>query len=160
MDNYSFREWALSNIDIDEFIKYMVVHDFFTVKDTSITNYYIYNYNRMFFLPWDNELSFRKSQFTLAEDNLITQRLIQIPEFYNEYINQFHNWFLDTDQILINISNETDRIVEEIDKAVKADPTFYLEYSEFLKEINKIKAYIDLGSTGMRALLLTYPEFQ
>ena len=57
MTDAEWSAWLEKNVDRDLIVKYMVVHDFLAVRDTHLTNYYLYDYGRFFFLPWDNEVS-------------------------------------------------------------------------------------------------------
>ena len=48
---------------------------------------------------------------------------------------------------------------EEIDKAVKEDPTPYLLYENFLIEVNNMREYLSTGAEGRREQLLLDPIF-
>lgn len=63
MSDDAWTSWLDNNVDRDEIVRYMVVHDFFAVRDTNLTNYCIYDYGHMFLLPWDHELCMNLERF-------------------------------------------------------------------------------------------------
>ena len=154
LDSESWEEWVSNYIDKDEIVKYMVVHDFFAVADTVNVNFYIYNYGKALILPWDNEMALHSDSYTLAGHNMLTSRLMEVPDIFDSYKAEFHRLFLDNDDLLVNIFSENERIFSEIDKAVKEDPTPYLQYEKFLTEVNNMREYLSLGAEGRRAQLL------
>ena len=46
MDNEEWSRWLEANADRDLIARYMIVHDFLAVKDTSLTNFCVYDYGK------------------------------------------------------------------------------------------------------------------
>ena len=148
-------DWVASNVDRDEMVKYMVVHDFLGVTDTRTKNLYVYDYGKLLMLPWDHDRCMA-SEVAFGGDNPLTQRLIQEPYVRSEYIRQLRRLFLDPgeDNIVEDLVTEANRIFDEVDRAIFHDPIAYRDYQEYLAEKQSVLDFLN-----HRADALTYRFF-
>ncbi len=125
--------WTARYVDKDEIAKYMAVHDFLSVRDTSLTNFYIYSYGKYIILPWDNEISMNLDKpCELKGHNMITRRLMEDPEIKQKYDSLMEKYFLPPvgpDDLINDLKTETLRIFNEADTAVSSNYKYFVDYS-------------------------------
>jgi hypothetical protein len=125
-------------IDVDDIIRYMVVHDFLAVYDTATQNFYVYNnHGKLSLLPWDNEESMSSGLIDLNGDNLILERIVADPARQAFYDSEMERLFLDggdPDNILIDLTAEANRLFAAIATAVGNDPFVKLSVAEIQAE--------------------------
>jgi spore coat protein CotH len=146
MNDADWNYWMDGNIDRDEVVRYMVVHDFFAVRDTHLTNYCIYDYGRMFLLPWDHELCMNLAGFRgMGGDTPLTRRLMSDPYIQSQYIATMNAMFIDSgdENILDEILDDLDTMCTEVDRAVFYDPTYYLHYDDFISEQARMRDFLE-----------------
>ena len=145
-------DWILTAADVDALARYLVVHDFFAVRDTGRKNYYIAVNERFRLLPWDNERSipveydgsFVSSRYIGGGHNALTNRLMMEGSPVRErYIELFRQLFIDDDQFVPATRERLLEYYDEIDRAVFHDSNRQWPYSEFLTEKDKLLAFID-----------------
>jgi hypothetical protein len=145
MKDMEWEDWMKKNIDEDDIIRYMIVHDFLAVRDTSIQNFYIYAHKKMLILPWDNGVSMNPEKLpAIGGHNLLTKRLLEDPSMKTRYNTQMETYFLQAGEqnIVGSLQSELDRIYDEIDRAVYYDPTYYIDYEEFLDKKERLHSFI------------------
>ena len=143
MEDEEWLEWVSLFVDMDEIVKYMIVHNFFAVIDTSWLNFYIYNYGKMLILPWDNENCMDLNLVSLGGHNLLTNRLMAVPYIGSQYNSEFQRLFLDTDELIDDLIDEANRIFYEIDRAVYYDPIIYRTYEDYLREKGSVINFLN-----------------
>ena len=154
MSDSEWENWVNNYIDIDDFIRYMVIHDFFGVTDTTIQNFYIYNYGKMVILPWDNELGMDLDFSDFYGHSELTDRILEIPSVRSEYeaeMNKFAvsvnpadpDYDLYYDNFLDALKDKIGDWYSESYNAVKYDPVFYHNVNDFTEMKNYILDFID-----------------
>ena len=151
MDAAHWANWVATHIDREDIVKYLAVHNYLGVHDTSWSNFFIYDYGKMLILPWDNEDSFKLTIQSYAGNNLLTRRLLEEPAIRSDYNSEMKRLFVTdaasysdlvsqldldepelTENIIDDLITEAERIFAEIDRAMYYDPTFYVTYEGFL----------------------------
>jgi hypothetical protein len=133
----TWSSWVDRYIDVDEIIKYMVVHDFLAVYDTAKLNFYVYNYGKLLVLPWDNEESMKSGLIDLYGDNLLLERIVADPIRRALYDSEMQRLFLDgasLDNMVNDLYDEADRLFTAIETAVLNDPFVHLSLPELQNE--------------------------
>ncbi len=145
MSDSEWENWVKTYIELDDFIRYMVVHDFFGVTDTTIQNYYIYNYGKMIILPWDNELGMDLDFSDFYGHNELTKRILEIPSVRTDYENAMTEFRTDN-AFLGHLKSVVQKYYNESKSAVKHDPVFYHDIDDFEKMKKHIDDFIDQRS--------------
>jgi hypothetical protein len=159
MSDEEWSQWIEKYMDRDEIVKYLAVCNFLAVRDIAYLNFYVYNYGRMLFLPWDNERCMDLDNPTLLIGNsMLTKKLLRDPYIRSQYNNSFRKLFLTdreniedylnldepllTENIIDDLLVELERIVLEVEPAILNEPTDYFTYDEFLEEVQRIRAFL------------------
>jgi hypothetical protein len=150
----AWTDWVDRYIDIDDIIRYMVVHDFLAVYDTAIQNFYVHNHGKLSVLPWDNEMAMKSGLINLYGDNLILERIVADVTRRDLYHSEMRRLFLDgvePDNILDDLTAEANRLFAGIETAVLNDPFVNLGAAELQAENQAVLDFLD--PTGRRAVL-------
>ena len=142
MNDEEWNAWVEKYIDIDDFIRYMVVHDFFGIEDTVSHNYYIYNYGKLVFLPWDHELGMKLEYDSFFGDNKLVKRILKVPSVRAAYIQAMEDFVADTD-FLNSLKDKVNGWYDEAYLAIKNDPVFYYSIEDARKCRDNIINFID-----------------
>ena len=160
MTDSEWVNWTANYIDTDEIVKYLVVHYYLAVYDTGYLNFYIYNYGKFLLLPWDNEacMNINKNGYR-AGNSILTKRLLTIPAIKTLYNNELNRLFLtdeadinpsldlanplSTDNLIDDLMVETNRIYNNVDRAVYYEPSDYVTYTEFINEKNMVNNFLN-----------------
>jgi hypothetical protein len=161
LDEAVWQRWAGQYTDGEQIARYMAVHDYLNVVDTSRLNFYVYDYGRMLLLPWDNEKSMERSMRPLGGHNLITHRLLEdrsAGSIRSRYEERMRRLFLEPgpENLVGRLRAEAERVFQEIDRAVYLDPGRPGGYEEYTAEKNRILDFLtwrsaDLAAAGIRA---------
>ena len=154
MSDSVWEAWVLNYIDIDDFVRYMVVHDFFGVTDTTIQNYYIYNYGKMLILPWDNELGMNIDFSDFYGHNRLTERILEIASVKAEYEAEMKKFAVSVNpsdpdydpyypSLLNSMKNKINEWYSASYNAVKNDPLFLYDINDFTDMKDYILNFID-----------------
>ncbi len=141
MSGSEWETWVNNYFDVDDFIRYMVIHDFFGVTDTEIQNFYIYNYGKMLILPWDNELGMNLDYNNYYGHNELTKRILEIASIKTEYESEMNSFKNDT-SFRNEMYNKIDEWYSESYSAVKNDPIFYYDIDDFTEMKDFIQDFI------------------
>lgn len=143
--NLSDDEWCqfvLKNIDVEQTVLYLVVHDFLAVIDTGCTNFYMHYDGKYRIVPWDNEQCMRKNrkEYYPCNDNQLIRRLAAVPEVKAAYNNKMQKLFVGggTECILDQLQTEATNMFDNLATAMESDPVFSTSRSDFMK----IKTYV------------------
>lgn len=152
-------------LDLDEVLRYFVVHNFVVNGDSytgnMVHNYYLYEKDgRLSMIPWDYNLAFGTFQAGSADsavndpiDEALTDRPMQAWIFSDEaYTERYHALFaefLDT----MNIEEIIDRAYTRIAPYVEKDPTKFCTYEEFETGVQTLKAFCSLRAQSVRGQL-------
>lgn len=158
-----------STVDVEEVIRYFVVHNFLVNGDSytgsMIHNYYLYEENgQLSMIPWDYNLAFGTFQGNDASssvnspiDTPVSGEMSDRPMiawiFDNaEYTEQYHRLFQEfTDSIdLPALISET---ADMIDEYVKNDATKFCTYEEFQTGVNAISEFCRLRTESIKGQL-------
>ena len=142
MSDEDWNAWVEKYIDVDDFIRYMVVHDFFGVGDTASHNYYIYNYGKLVFLPWDHEEGMVLEYDCFFGDNKLVKRILAVPSVRTAYIQAMKDFVADTG-FLNSLKNKVNEWYDESYLAIKNDPVFYYSIEDARKCRDNIINFID-----------------
>jgi hypothetical protein len=163
MDTVQWADWVSTRMDSEDIVKYLAVHNYLGVLDTSWSNFYIYDYGKMLILPWDNEDSFILSTQGFEGNNLLTRRLLQDPAIRSDYNSEMQRLFLtdatldlrletpsrldlvtpeSTENIVDDLITEAEKVFVQIDRAMYYDPTFYVTYDGFLAEKSNLLNFL------------------
>ena len=147
MSDTEWNAWVEKYIDVDDFIRYMVVHDFFGIEDTVSHNYYIYNYGKLVFLPWDNELGMRLEYDCFLGNNKLVKRILAVPSVWNAYDQAMRAFVADTD-FLDELKGKVNEWYDESYEAIKNDPVYYYSIDDARKSRDHIIDFINRRGTS------------
>lgn len=164
-----------NTVDIEEVIRYFVVHNFVVNGDSytgsMIHNYYLYeNDGQMQMIPWDYNLSFggfmsmggatgtvndpidTPLSVTGSGDRPMIDWIFsnqQYTELYHQYFNEFIEEYFDSGyfESFINIT------IDMISPYVEKDPTKFCTYDEFQKGIATLKEFCLLRAESVKGQL-------
>ena len=159
-----------STVDVDEVLRYFVVHNFLVNGDSytgqMIHNYYLYEKNgQLSMIPWDYNLAFGTFQGGSATSSVnspidtpvssgdISDRPMVAWIFDNEdYTEQYHQLF---NEFINSVDFEKfiSETAEMIDKYVQNDETKFCTYEEFQKGVETIKQFCKLRSESIKGQL-------
>ncbi|MCQ2460418.1 MAG: CotH kinase family protein [Ruminococcus sp.] len=159
-----------SIVDVDEVLRYFVVHNFLVNGDSytgqMIHNYYLYEKNgQLSMIPWDYNLAFGSFQGGSATSSVnspidtpvssgnISDRPMVAWIFDNEdYTEQYHQLF---NEFINSVDFEKfiSETAEMIDKYVQNDATKFCTYEEFQKGVETIKQFCKLRSESIKGQL-------
>ena len=172
---------ALSNgeniesvVDVEQVIKYFVVHNFVVNGDSytgsMIHNYYLYEKDGvMSMLPWDYNLAFGTFQSSDATStvnsaidspvsggNISDRPMIawifeneEYTDLYHEYFSQFINEYFDSGKF----EKEIDAVTEMISPYVEKDPTKFCDYDSFVLGASTLKKFCMLRAESVSGQL-------
>ncbi len=160
-------------VDVDQVIRYFVVHGFVCNFDSytgsMIHNYYLYEDNgQLSMIPWDYNLAF--GGFTGAEDaTALVNHPIDTPVsggtiasrpmlawIFNsdEYLQLYHQYYSEFIETHISLFlHEIERIEALISPYVQKDPTKFCTYDEFETGINTLKEFCQLRAESIQGQL-------
>ncbi|MBP5267368.1 MAG: CotH kinase family protein, partial [Ruminococcus sp.] len=158
-----------NTVDIEEVIRYFVVHDFLVNGDSytgqMIHNYYLYEKNGQFsMIPWDYNLAYgsfmggnASSSVNSPIDTPVSNGMSDRPmiawifdnEEYTEQYHQLFSEFLDS----VDFEKLVADTAELIDKYVEKDPTKFCTYDEFKTGVEAISKFCTLRAESVRGQL-------
>lgn len=169
------RENLENIVDIDEVIRYFVVHNFVLNFDSytgsMIHNYYLYEKDGQFrMIPWDYNLAFGgfESQTDAAElinypidtpvsGGTVDSRPMLAWIFENaEYTELYHQYFREFLHEYFNngtFENTIDSVKEMIAPYVEKDPTKFCTYEEFEQGVSTLKDFCTLRAKSIKGQL-------
>ena len=162
-------------IDIDEVMRYMVVHNFVVNGDSytgsMIHNYYLYEEDGVLsMIPWDYNLAYGTftandatgavndpidTPLSITEDSNDRPMFTWITscdeylEMYHEYYAEFIEKFYTSGYMAALIDTTYNMIREYVDK----DPTKFCTTEEFDKGVETLKAFVELRSQSIQGQL-------
>ncbi len=155
-----------SVVDVDEVIRYFVVHNYVCNGDsytgTIVHNYYLYEEDgRMSMIPWDYNLAFGSFQGGNAQSTVNTPidspvsggsgedrpmwNWILSDESYTEQYHQYFAEFLDT----VDLQSIIDNAYQLIAPYVEQDPTAFYTKEEFEQGVQTLKEFCSLRSESI-----------
>ncbi len=159
-----------SVVNIEQVIKYFVVHNFVVNGDSytgsMIHNYYLYEKDGvMSMLPWDYNLAFgtfQSSDATSAVNSAIDSPVSggdisdrpmiawifeneEYTNIYHEYFSQFISEYFDSGKF----EKEIDAVTEMISPYVKKDPTKFCDYDSFVLGASTLKKFCMLRAESV-----------
>ncbi len=155
-----------SVVDVEEVIRYFVVHNYVCNGDsytgTMVHNYYLYEEDgRMSMIPWDYNLAFGTFQGGNAQSTVNTPidspvsggsgedrpmwNWILSDESYTEQYHQYFAEFLDT----VDIQSIIDNAYQLIAPYVEQDPTAFYTKEEFEQGVQTLKEFCSLRSESI-----------
>ena len=148
-------------VDIDEVLRYFVVHNF-VVNDDSYTgsmihNYYLYEENGVLsMIPWDYNLAFgtfmganASSSVNESIDDVLSDRPMQAWIFSSEeYSAQYYALYAEMLEVIDiqGIISNADSLISEY---VKKDPTAFCTYEEYEKGLSALKQFCSLRAESV-----------
>ena len=155
-----------SVVDVEEVIRYFVVHNYVCNGDsytgTMVHNYYLYEEDgRMSMIPWDYNLAFGIFQGGNAQSTVNTPidspvsggsgedrpmwNWILSDEIYTELYHQYFAEFLDT----VDLQSIIDNAYQLIAPYVEQDPTAFYTKEEFEQGVQTLKEFCSLRSESI-----------
>ena len=155
-----------SVVDVEEVIRYFVVHNYVCNGDsytgTMVHNYYLYEEDgRMSMIPWDYNLAFGIFQGGNAQSTVNTPidspvsggsgedrpmwNWILSDESYTELYHQYFAEFLDT----VDLQSIIDNAYQLIAPYVEQDPTAFYTKEEFEQGVQTLKEFCSLRSESI-----------
>ncbi len=155
-----------SVVDVEEVIRYFVVHNYVCNGDsytgTMVHNYYLYEEDgQMSMIPWDYNLAFGTFQGGNAQSAVNTPidspvsggsgedrpmwNWILSDESYTEQYHQYFAEFLDT----VDIQSIIDNAYQLIAPYVEQDPTAFYTKEEFEQGVQTLKEFCSLRSESI-----------
>ena len=147
MNDTEWNAWVEKYIVVDDFIRYMVVHNYFAVEDTETCNYYIYSYGKLVFLPWDNEMGMRLEYDCFTGNNKLTKRILAVPSVWAAYSDAMKAFVADT-AFLDSLKAKVNEWYDDSYKAIKNDPVYYVTIESATKMRNHILDFINRRGTS------------
>ena len=162
----SNKEQLESVVDIEQVIRYFVVHNYVCNGDSytgsMIHNYYLYEENgQLAMLPWDYNLAFGTFQGGSAQSTVNTPidtpvsggagedrpmlNWILSDESYTEMYHQYFSEFLNTVDVQAIIDNAYNLIKSYVEK----DPTAFYAYEEFETGVETMRQFCALRSESI-----------
>lgn len=158
-----------TTVDIEEVIRYFVVHNFLCNGDSytgqMIHNYYLYEKNgQLSMIPWDYNLAFGTFQGSDASssvnspiDTPVSGNMSDRPmiawifdnEKYTDLYHELFNEFISSNSFSELIADTANMI----DKYVKKDPTKFCTYDEYQKGVTAINDFCRLRSESVKGQL-------
>ncbi len=164
-----------STVDIDEVIKYFVVHNFVLNFDSytgsMIHNYYLYESNgQLQMIPWDYNLAFGGFQSMSNAESLVNYPIDtpvsggsisdrpmlswifdneEYTELYHEYFSEFISEYFESGYFTEMIDNVT----AMLSPYVSSDPTKFCTYEEFEQGAATLKEFCTLRAESIHAQL-------
>lgn len=158
-----------NTVDVEEVIRYFVVHDFLVNGDSytgqMIHNYYLYEENgQLSMIPWDYNLAYgsfmggnASSSVNSPIDTPVSNGMSDRPmiawifdnEEYTEQYHQLFSEFLDS----VDFEKLVADTAELIDKYVEKDPTKFCTYDEFKTGVEAISRFCTLRAESVRGQL-------
>jgi spore coat protein CotH len=171
----SDTELIESAVNVDEVLRYMVVHNFVVNGDSytgsMIHNYYLYEKNGLLsMIPWDYNLAFGTFQgndsTSAVNDPIDTPLSItegstdrpmfswitsceEYTEMYHEYYSEFLEQFYESGYLENLIDSVHDMIAEYVEK----DPTKFCSVEEFETAVETIKSFVSLRCQSIKGQL-------
>lgn len=164
-----------SVVDVEEVIKYFVVHNFVCNFDSytgsMIHNYYLYEEDGVFsMIPWDYNLAFggfvggsdATSLVNYPIDSPVsggdTDSRPMIAWIFNneEYLELYHQYFSEFIEEFFEsgyVSELIDSTYEMIASYVESDPTKFCTYEEFTEGVAALKEFCELRAESVRGQL-------
>ena len=156
-------------VDIDEVIRYFVVHVFLCNGDSytgsMIHNYYLYEKNgQLSMIPWDYNLAYgsfqggnASSSVNSAIDTPVSGGMSDRPMiawiFDNEeYIEMYHEYFKEFLES-VDLTAMIEETAALIDEYVEKDPTKFCTYEDFKTGVEAIKKFCELRSESVSGQL-------
>ena len=170
LEKLSNGEQIESVVDIEQVIRYFVVHNYVCNGDSytgsMIHNYYLYEENgQMAMIPWDYNLAFGTFQGGNAQSTVNTPidapvsggagedrpmwNWILSDESYTELYHQYFTEFLNTVDVQAIIDNAYDLIKAYVEK----DPTAFCTYEEFETGVEAMRQFCALRSESISTQL-------
>lgn len=158
-----------NTVDVEEVIRYFVVHNFLCNGDSytgsMIHNYYLYEKDgQLSMIPWDYNLAYgsfqggnASSSVNAAIDTPVSGGMSDRPmiswifdieeytELYHEYFREFLN--------NVNLTEMIEDTAALIDEYVEKDPTKFCTYEEFLTGVETIKSFCELRGESVQGQL-------
>ena len=158
-----------NTVDIEEVIRYFVVHDFLVNGDSytgqMIHNYYLYEEDgQLSMIPWDYNLAYgsfmggnASSSVNSPIDTPVSNDMSDRPmiawifdnEEYTEQYHQLFSEFLDS----VDFEKLVADTAELIDKYVEKDPTKFCTYDEFKTGVEAISKFCTLRAESVSGQL-------
>lgn len=166
LKNLSNGEQIESTVDIEQVIRYFVVHNYVCNGDSytgnMIHNYYLYEENgQMAMIPWDYNLAFGTFQGGNAQSTINTPidspvsggsaddrpmwNWIVANEEYTELYHQYFAEFLNT----VDIDGIIDNAYDLIKSYVEKDPTAFYSYEEFETGVETLRQFCSMRSESI-----------
>ena len=174
LETLSSGENVESVVDVEQVIKYFVVHNFVVNGDSytgnMIHNYYLYEKDGvMSMLPWDYNLAFGTFQSSDATStvnsaidspvsggNISDRPMIawifeneEYTNLYHEYFSQFINEYFDSGKV----EKIIDDTVGMISPYVEKDPTKFCDYDSFVLGASTLKKFCMLRAESVSGQL-------
>ena len=158
-----------NTVDVDEVIRYFVVHNFLCNGDSytgsMIHNYYLYEEDgKLCMIPWDYNLAYgsfmggnASSSVNAAIDTPVSGGMSDRPmiswifdneeytELYHEYFQEFLN--------SVDLAKMIEDTAALIDEYVQKDPTKFCTYEDFQKGVETIKQFCVLRAESVQGQL-------
>ncbi len=170
LKNISEGTNAEKYLDIDNLLKYMVVHTF-AVNEDSLSgsmahNYYLYEANgRLNILPWDYNLSWGGMHGGNNAESVINDAIddsFSSTEFFDvfleteEYLEKYHSYYNELIEGYVKSGRfeETyNRIRSQIDELVKTDPNAMYSYDEYIAGVETLYDVVMLRAESVSGQL-------
>ena len=156
-------------VDVDEVIRYFVVHNFLCNGDSytgqMIHNYYLYEKNgQLSMIPWDYNLAYgsfmggnASSSVNSPIDTPVSNGMSDRPMIAwifssEEYTEQYHKLFSEflSDVDFVKLISETAALIDEY---VQKDPTKFCTYDEFKTGVEAVSKFCTLREESVSGQL-------
>ncbi len=169
LKNLSENKDIEATVDVDEVIRYFVVHNFLCNGDSytgsMIHNYYLYEEDGQFsMIPWDYNLAYGTFQGSTAtgtvnspidtpvsggmEDRPMISWIFEDEEYARKYHELFNEFISETD--FAELITETAALISSY---VEKDPSKFCTYNEFKKGVDAVLSFCNLRAKSVKGQL-------
>ncbi len=148
MTDSQWLDFVENNFLIEETAKYLFVHSFLSVTDTTQKNFNVVYNGKYALLPWDHEANMRRnyngsavdsSSDSFKGDNMLMRRLLMDGSpVKDKYIQIFKDEITNvgSEPIIDKIRAKKDEFYSEVKNAVKYDNNRYYSYDVFEEDMS------------------------
>lgn len=148
-----FASRAGEYLNLKKFAAYLAVENYVAEWDgilgtAGLNNFYIYQLKatkKFEFIPWDEDLTFQVNEFpimTRIEDNVLTRRMMQIPEVKEAYLSTLAQLAADINGPGCWLAQDLENYYSLIRSSVQEDTVKHFTDAEFEQEINWQRFFI------------------
>jgi len=151
LSDAEWNDWSAENFDVEQTARYLAIHNFLGVYDTTVKNFYVGLHDgKYFLLPLDNESSF-SDYYPIAGSGILPARLLAPgTATRDEYDRVMDEYFFQDSQFVAGIIGRVTELYTEIELAVLHDTNRFWSFEEFLSNREFLLDYLNARTDRIR----------